>query len=200
MFRLGRMMAAAVAGVSLIVPLMPSTALALARLVDPAVTLEVKAVKGSGCLHDSSVTTDVPDKTAFSVSFSQFKATGPGFKNCNVQIKVGIPAGWTYSVYEAFNRGYAVLDRGASGRIMMNSWFTGFPWTLRADQTFKGPYDDFWQTDSAANSLIFAPCGASANLILNTTLRVAGPETSSMELFAQDVRVSTKFLLKWKEC
>ncbi|GAA0442053.1 hypothetical protein Aca07nite_30990 [Actinoplanes capillaceus] len=193
-------MAAAVVGVSLIVPGIPSAVQARARLEDPMVTLEVKAVKGSGCPKYSSVTTGVPDKSAFSVSFSQFKATGPGYKNCNVQIKVGIPAGWTYSVYEVFNRGYAVLDKGASGRIMMNSWFTGIPWTLRADQTFNGPYDDFWQTNSAADAQIFAPCDASTNLILNTTLRVAGPATSSMELFAQDVRVSTKFFLKWKQC
>jgi uncharacterized protein DUF4360 len=197
MFRLRRMMAAVV-GAVLIVPLIPSAA--QARVLDPAVTLQVAAVNGSGCPANSSVTTEVPDKTAFSVSFSQFKATGGTYKNCNVTIKVGIPAGWTYSVYEVVNRGYGVLDKGASGRILMNSWFTGFPWTLRADHTFNGPYDDFWQTDSTASALIFAPCGASANLILNDTLRVTGPTTSSMELFAQDARVSTTFFLKWKQC
>jgi hypothetical protein len=197
MFRLKRMMAAAV-GAALIVPLIPSAA--QARLIDPVVTLQVLAVNGSGCPANSSVATDVPDKTAFSVSFSQFKATGGSYKNCNLTIKVGIPAGWTYSVYEVVNRGYGVLEKGASGRILMNSWFTGFPWTLRADQTFNGPYDDFWQTDSTASMLAFAPCGASANLILNDTLRVTGPATSSMELFAQDARVSTTFYLKWKQC
>lgn len=200
MFRLRRMMTAAVVGVSLVGLLIPSAAQAHARLADPVVTLQVMAVNGSGCPADSSVTTDVPDKTAFSVSFSQFKATGGTYKNCNVTIKVGIPAGWTYSVYEVINRGYGVLDKGASGRMMMNSWFTGFPWTLRADQTFNGPYDDFWQTDSSASAMAFAPCNASTNLILNNTLRVAGPATSSMELFAQDARVSTTFLLKWKQC
>jgi hypothetical protein len=197
MFRLRRLMAAVV-GAALIVPLAPSAA--QARLADLAVTLQVVAVNGSGCPANSSVTTDVPDKTAFSVSFSEFKATGGSYKNCTLTIKVGIPAGWTYSVYEVVNRGYGVLDKAASGRILMNSWFTGFPWTLRADQTFNGPYDDFWQTDSTASALTFAPCGASANLILNDTLRVTGPATSSMELFAQDARVSTTFLLHWKQC
>ncbi|MFC3988251.1 DUF4360 domain-containing protein [Actinoplanes siamensis] len=195
------MMAAAALGVSLIVSLIPSAqAHARARVVDPVVTLKVKGANGSGCPASSSVTTGVPDNTAFSVSFSQFKVTGGSYKNCNVVIEVSIPAGWTYSVYEVINRGYGVLGNSASGRITMNSWFTGFPWTLRADQTVKGPYDDFWQTDSTASAQIFAPCGASANLILNTTLRVAGPTTSSMELFAQDARVSTTFLLKWKNC
>jgi hypothetical protein len=199
MFRLRRMMTA-VAGAALIVPLIPSAAQAQEQLTDPAVTLKVLSVLGSGCPADSSATTHVSDKTAFSVSFSQFKASGGSYKNCSLTIAVGIPAGWTYSVYEVVNRGYGVLDKGASGRIQMTSWFTGFPWTLRADQTFNGPYDDFWQTDSTASALIFAPCGASTNLRLNNTLRVAGPATSSMELFAQDARVSTTFFLKWKQC
>lgn len=193
-------MAAAVAGVSLIAPLISSPAQARTRLDDPVVTLDVLNTSGDGCPKDSSVTTRVPDKTAFSLSFSQFKVAGGSYKTCRVYINVDIPAGWTYSVYEVSNRGYGVLDAGASGRIQMNSWFTGFPWTLKADSTVKGPYDDFWQTDSVANALIYAPCGASTNLTLNTTLRVSGPSTSSMELFAQDARVSTTFLLKWKQC
>jgi hypothetical protein len=200
MFRLRRMMTAAV-GAALILPLIPSAAQAQERLTDPAVTLKVLAVNGSGCPVNSSVTTHVSDMTAFSVSFSQFKAVGgSSFKNCNIIVAVRVPAGWTYSVYEVINRGYGVLDKGASGRIQMNSWFTGFRWTLRADQTFNGPYDDFWQTDSTASALIFAPCDASTNLHLNSTLRVVGPATSSMELFAQDARVSTTFFLKWKQC
>lgn len=195
-----RRMTTAVAGAALIVPLIPSPVQAQQRLADPAVTLEVVGANGSGCPPGSSVVTGVPDKTAFSVSFSQFKVTGGSYKNCMLTIAVGIPAGWTYSVYEVVNRGYGVLENGASGRILMTSWFTGFRWTLRADQTFNGPYDDFWQTNSTADALIFAPCGASTNLILNDTLRVSGPATSSMELFAQDARVSTTFYLKWKQC
>lgn len=94
----------------------------------------------------------------------------------------------------------AVLDDGAFDRILMNSWFTGCPWMLRADQTYRGPFDDSWQTTSAAGSLTYAPCGASTNLILNNTLRGAGPASSSMELSAQDARASTIFRLKWKQC
>jgi hypothetical protein len=52
----------------------------------------------------------------------------------------------------------------------------------------------------AAGSLTYAACGASTNLILNNTLRVAGPASSSMELSAQDARASTIFRLRWKQC
>jgi Domain of unknown function (DUF4360) len=201
MSRLKRMMAA-VLGTSLLVPLVPSAAQAMtrARVDEPVVKVHVIKVNGSGCPTDSSVVTGVPDETAFTVSFSQFRAYGGGYKNCVVSIDVSVPAGWTYAVYEVDNRGWGVLDQGASGRLVMSSWFTGFPWTLKADQTFKGPLDDFWQTTSTADSLTYSPCGASANLLLNNTLRVTGPATSSMELFAQDLRVSTVFRLKLKQC
>jgi len=191
---------AAVVGMALLAPLVPSAAQATARLATPYVTLHIESVNGSGCPNGSSVGTSVPDDTAFTVSFSQFRVNGGNYKSCVVSINVAVPAGWTYAVYQVNNRGYGVLDAGASGRIIMNSWFTGFPWTLRADQTFRGPYDDFWQTTSNAGSLTYAPCGASANLTLNNTLRVAGPSTSSMELFAQDLRVSTIFHLQWRQC
>jgi hypothetical protein len=191
---------AAVIGMSLLMPLAPSAAQATARAATPYVTLRVASVMGSGCPNGSSVVTGVPDDKAFTVSFSQFRVNGGTYKNCVVSINVSVPAGWTYAVYEVNNRGFGVLDAGATGKLVMNSWFTGFPWTLRADQTFRGPYDDFWQTTSKAGSLTYAPCGAVANLTLNNTLRVAGPATSSMELFAQDARVSTIFRLDWKQC
>jgi hypothetical protein len=191
---------AAVAGMALIAPLAPSAAQATARATVPYVTLHVVGVNGSGCPSGSSVVTDVPDQTAFTVSFSQFRVNGGNYKSCLVSISVAVPAGWTYAVYEVDNRGFGVLDAGASGRLVMSSWFTGFPFTLKADQTFRGPFDDFWQTTSVASALSYSPCGASANLSLNNTLRVAGPATSSMELFAQDMRVSTVFHLRWRQC
>lgn len=195
-----RRIAAAAVGISLFALCAPSTADAATPQADPVVTLQVMGTNGSGCPSGSTVVTDVPDQTAFTLSFSQFKVYGGDYKNCVVVVNVMVPPGWTYAVYEVDNRGYGVLDAKATGRLVMNSWFTGFPWTLKADQTFKGPFDNFWQTTSVADQLIYAPCNASFNLTLNDTLRVTGTNTSSMELFAQDMRVSTIFHLKWKRC
>jgi len=199
MSRYRRLVAAAL-GASLLALLIPSAAAARAPVADPVVTVQVMSVNGSGCPAGSSVATSVPDQTAFTLSFSQFKVYGGDYKNCVVVVNVAVPSGWTYAVYEVDNRGYEVLGAGASARIVMNSWFTGYPWTLKADQTYTGPYDDFWQTTSTAGSLTFAPCNASYNLTINDTLRVTGPSTSSMELFAKDLRVSTIFHLQWKRC
>lgn len=199
MSRYRRLVAAAL-GASLLLLLTPSVAAARAPATDPVVTVQVKSVNGSGCPAGSSVTTNVPDQTAFTISFSQFRVEGGMNKTCVVTVNVAVPAGWTYAVYEVDNRGFGVLDARASGRIVMDSWFTGYKWTLNADQTFTGPYDGYWQTTSTADSAIFAPCNASFNLTIADTLRVKGPSTSSMELFAKDLRVSTIFYLKWMRC
>jgi hypothetical protein len=191
---------AAIVGAALLAVLIPSAAQARGPVADPVVTLKVQSVNGSGCPTGSSVTTNVPDQTAFTVSFSQFKVGGGEYRNCVLIVNVAVPAGWTYAVYRVDNRGYGALDRGATGRILTTTWFTGFPWTLKIDQSFTGPFDDFWQAGAEAPNVTYAPCGASYNLTLNDTLRVTGPPTSSMELFAQDVRVSTIFYLRWKTC
>jgi hypothetical protein len=126
MSRYRRLVAAAL-GASLLVLLAPSAAAARAPLADPVVTVQVMSVNGSGCPAGSSVTTNVPDLTAFTISFSQFKVQGGNYKNCVVIVNVAVPSGWTYAVYEVDNRGYGFLGVGASARIVMNPWFTGYP-------------------------------------------------------------------------
>jgi len=190
-------MIAAVIAVALFVPFASSAA--AARAADPVVTLRILSANGSGCPAGSSVSATVPSQEAFTVSYSQFKVLGGDYKNCLLTMQVTPPAGWTYAVYSVDNRGYAILDAGARARIQNNSWFTGFSWTLTTDGTINGPYDDFWQTTNAG-PLLFAPCNRSANLNINSTVRVSGPNTSSMELFATDVRASIIYHLQWRRC
>lgn len=191
-----RIMIAAVIGTVLNLPLVSPAAAAAA---DPVVTLRILSANGSGCPAGSSVSATVPSQEAFTVSYSQFKVVGGDYKNCLVTIQVTAPKGWTYAVYSVDNRGYGVLDEGARARIQNNSWFTGFSWTLTTNSIVNGPYDDFWQTTDIG-PLLFAPCNRSVNLNNNSTVRVAGPTTSSMELFASDVRASIVYHLKWRRC
>lgn len=195
-----RLMIAAVVGMVLSLPLVsPALPAAAAPAADPVVTLRILSANGSGCPTGSSVAATVPSQEAFTISYSQFKVLGGDYKNCLVTIQVTAPKGWTYAVYSVDNRGFGLLDGGARARIQNNSWFTGFSWTLTADSTVNGPYDDFWQTTNLG-PLLFAPCNRSVNLNNNTTVRVAGPTTSSMELFASDVRSSIVYHLQWRRC
>jgi hypothetical protein len=195
-----RLRIAAIVGVSLLLALAtPAVPAAAARVVDPVVTLRILSANGSGCPAGSSVTATVPSQEAFTVSFSQFQVLGGNYKNCVVTMQVTAPPGWTYAVYSVDNRGFGVLDEGARARVQNNSWFTGYSWTLTVDGTVNGPYDDFWQTTNTG-PLLFAPCNRSFNLNINSTVRVVGPTTSSMELFATDVRASIIYHMQWKRC
>ena len=195
-----RLMIAAVIGMALLVPLAsPAAPAAAAPAADPVVRLRILSTNGGGCPAGSSVSATVPSQEAFTVSYSQFKVFGGDYKSCLLTIQVTAPRGWTYAVYSVDNRGYGVLDERARARIQNNSWFTGFSWTLTTDSTVNGPYDDFWQTTNIG-PLLFAPCNRSVNLNINSTVRVAGPNTSSMELFATDVRASIIYPLQWRRC
>jgi hypothetical protein len=195
-----RLMIAVVAGLSLLLPFASfATPAAAAPAADPVVTLKILSSNGAGCPAGSSVSATVPSQEAFTVSYSQFRVLGGDYKNCLVTMQVTAPPGWTYAVYSVDNRGYGVLDEGARARIQNNSWFTGFSWTLTSDGSVTGPFDDFWQTTNSG-PLLFAPCNRSFNLNINSTLRVVGPATSSMELFATDVRASIIYHLQWKRC
>lgn len=184
---------------SLLVPLAPTAASAAATAPEPVVTAQVVSVNGSGCPSGTSAVANVPSQEAFTLSYSQFRVAGGDYKSCVVAMNVAAPAGWTYAIYQVDNRGYGILADGSSAKVQTNSWFTGFPWTMTINKTVYGPLDDFWQT-STAGDLVFAPCNRSFNLNITNVLRVYGPSSNSMELFAQDVRASIIFHLQWRQC
>lgn len=195
-------LAAAAAAVSLLVSLVPAAAAhAATTTAEPQVKVTLMAANGSGCPFGSAYAVPVEDGTAFTLTYSEFMATGSSFKNCLAIVRVDVPSGWTYAIYQVINRGFALLDSGASGRMQMNSWFTNFPWTLTETKVIDGPYNDFWQTINAAGALTWAPCGGAAyNLNVNNTVSVKGTDASSMAFFATDIGASTIFRLQFRQC
>lgn len=202
MFRL-RLMAAAAVGMSLLMPFAPSTAnAAAAQTATPAanITLQVMSAFGSGCPTGTTDAVSTADNTAFSLAYSQFRVYGGDYKNCRVVVRVAVPRGWTYAVYSVINRVTPDLAVGASARLQMNAWFTGYPWNASADNSINGPRTSLWTTVSAPAILTYAPCNESFDLNVNNTLRISGPSASSAELIDTDLRVSTVFNLVWKQC
>src|SRR5512142_3478570 len=129
-----RLMAAAAIGMSMLASLVPSPAHAVTTpwsVPPPHVTVALQAANGSGCPVGSTSVVNAPSGEAFTLLYSMFLANGGQFKNCQVVVKVGVPAGWTYAIYEVDNRGYALLDETAIGSFQMTSYFTGYPGTVK---------------------------------------------------------------------
>ncbi|MCT9091802.1 DUF4360 domain-containing protein [Streptomyces sp. ASQP_92] len=178
------------------------------------IVIEVATVNGSGCPLGTAAVAVAPDNTAFTVTYSQYMAqVGAGSKptdfrkNCQLNLIVHVPSGFTYAVASADYRGYAHLERGANAVQKASYYFQGSPDTASRTHPFNGPYDDNWQaTDSTDwGQLVWAPCGVKRNFNINTELRVnagtSDPKTNSfMAMDSTDGDIQTIYHLAWKEC
>ncbi|MFF2043541.1 DUF4360 domain-containing protein [Kitasatospora sp. NPDC058170] len=179
------------------------------------IVIDVATVNGSGCPAGTAAVAVSPDNTAFTVTYSQYVAqVGVGSKptdfrkNCQLNLNVHVPQGFTYAIASADYRGFAHLEKGASAVQKANYYFQGSPQTASLSHQFTGRLDDSWQaTDSVAvAALVWAPCGELRNFNINTELRVsAGTSdqtrtTSFMTMDSTDGSINTVYHLAWRQC
>jgi hypothetical protein len=179
------------------------------------IVIEVVTVNGSGCPAGTAAIAVSPDNTAFTVTYSQYLAqVGVGAsptdfrKNCQLNVLVHVPQGFTYAIAEADYRGFASLAGGASAVERANYYFQGQPQTAFISHTIKGAYEDDWQmtdtTDLAA--LVFHPCGMLRSLNINTELRAnvgtSNPKTTTsfIAMDSTDGSIRTVYHFHWKHC
>ena len=179
------------------------------------IAIDVVTVNGSGCPAGTAAVAVSPDNTAFTVTYSDYLAqVGVGAaptdfrKNCQLNLLVHVPQGFTYAIAEADYRGFAALAAGATALQRANYYFQGTSPTAFVSHPFFGPMVDDWlnvdTTDVAA--LVYAPCGVQRNLNVNTELRVnAGTSdpsktTSWITMDSTDGSVETVYHFSWKTC
>lgn len=178
------------------------------------IVIELATVNGSGCREGTAQVAVAPDNTAFTVTYSEYLAqVGPGApptgfrKNCQLNLRVHVPSGFTYAIVQADYRGFASLQRGASGQERAGYYFQGMPQTTQRTHQFGGPLEDNWQTTDRTEyaDLVWAPCGEQRNFNINTELRVnagtsAPGTTSFMAMDSTDASVNTLYHLAWQVC
>ncbi|MFC5800848.1 DUF4360 domain-containing protein [Streptomyces formicae] len=199
---------------SLLVAGTPGTASAGIVAPPDKIVIEVATVNGSGCKQGTAAVAVSPDNTAFTVTYSDYLAQVGGDsaptdsrKNCQLNLIVHVPQGFTYAVASADYRGYASLQQGATAVQKASYYFQGSPDTAARNHPFNGPYDTNWQaTDETEwGQLVWAPCGVKRNFNINTELRVmagtSGPsQTSFITMDSTDGEINTVYRLAWKEC
>lgn len=177
------------------------------------ITIDIVSIIGSGCLPGSAVISVSPDKTAFTVTYSNYMAKAGGGagsidrKNCQIGLNVHVPQGVTYAVASADYRGFASLGKGATALQQASYYFQGMPQTARASHGFAGPFEDNWQASDSTDvaALVYAPCGEQRYLNINTELRVNrgthSPDTSSfITMDSTDGNINTLYHFAWKQC
>ncbi|MFH9083347.1 DUF4360 domain-containing protein [Streptomyces sp. NPDC017673] len=178
------------------------------------IVIDVATVNGSGCPAGTAAVAVSPDNTAFTVTYSAYLAQAGGNsdptafrRNCQLNLVVHVPQGFTYAIASADYRGFASLQRGATGTQKASYYFQGSSNTVPRTHPFNGPYNDDWQATDSTDwaQLVWAPCGVLRNFNINTELRVnagttAADKVSFMTMDSTDGDISTVYHLAWKEC
>jgi hypothetical protein len=179
------------------------------------IVIDLVTVNGSGCPAGTAAIAVSPDNTAFTVTYSNYMAligvgstTTDWRKNCQLNIVVHVPQGFTYAVSQVDYRGFASLASGASAIERANYYFQGQTQTVYSSHTFAGPFGDDWQTTDNVDmaALVYAPCGVLRNLNINTELRtMAGTSspattTSFISMDSTDGAINTVYHFSWAQC
>jgi hypothetical protein len=168
---------------------------------------------GSGCPPGSADVRIAPDGTAFRLLFdSDFIAeTGPGIsltesrKNCQVNVTIHIPQGFTFAIASVDYRGSADIPSGASGLEKATYFFQGQAGQVSSTHTLNGPFHGDWHFRDQADvaTLVFAPCGADVAVNINAQVRLT-PGTSTddsfMRMDSERGRLDNLFHFSWKRC
>lgn len=141
--------------------------------------IDVVTVNGSGCpAGDADVKTD---GRTFTIGYHTFLARAGGGsspldmrKNCQLNLRVTVPEGYTYGLARTTYEGYAHLQAGATALNRVSTYLQGSSATATVTHPFTGPFSDDWQTYYRPNSaeIQWSPCGSPRNININAEVRV----------------------------
>lgn len=168
---------------------------------------------GSGCPAGSVATNTSPDRQAFTVLFDQYIAeVGPGVpfnqkrKNCQLNVDLDFPGGWSYSIVTVDYRGYVALEQGVKGTQQSSYYFQGQGSTGTLKTPMFGPIDQNYQIRDTLGlqALVWSPCGAQRSLNINSQLILdnsARPSAHGL-LTNDSIDFQSKLIygIQWQRC
>jgi hypothetical protein len=189
-------------------------ALSTAARADAPAYVRVRniAYAGTGCPAGSVAEDISPDQQAFTLLFDQYVAqTGPGVPfvqkrmNCQLNIDLDFPAGWSYSLFSVDTRGYVDLDPGVTALEQSSYYFQGSAQTATMTTNMTGPLDKDYalHDDLAVSALVWSPCGAERALNINTQVRANSFNPNANGLITVDSidgQFKLIYGLKWQRC
>lgn len=198
------------AGASLVLTL--SAAAAFADAPDN-VTINNIVYAGSGCPAGSVAQNVSQDASAFTLMFDDYMAeVGPGVPffagrvNCQLNIDLSYPSGWSFTVISIDTRGFVELDPGVTALQQSSYYFQGQDGSAVMSSNAVGPIDtDYDLTDSlTSDALVWSPCGEQRSLNIDTEVRANnfGNPTGNGLITTDSIdgQVTTVFAIQWQRC
>lgn len=172
---------------------------------------------GTGCPIGTASVSLSPDQKAVSILFDQYAIEAGGStgrsldrKSCNLSIPVQIPQGYSISIFQIDYRGFNSLPWGARSQFNVEYFFNyggSYPQTrgIRSSKSFSGPQSsDYGLTDQlGVEALIWTPCGAQANLRVNTSMMVttnSRREQAMSTVDSADISAGIVYHVQWRRC
>ncbi|KDR84683.1 hypothetical protein GALMADRAFT_133925 [Galerina marginata CBS 339.88] len=180
----------------------------------PGFNITSLGVNGSGCPPGTAYYLLNVDRTAVTVTFSQYYAEGgPGIaisqnrKNCQLTFGVSVPPGFTYGIATVDYRGYYQLDSQVTASQQSIYYFQGVLTQATARSDLVGPVDgkDYTYRDTFdLVSTVLAPCGVSSVLNIQSDLRVSNAKNTKGSGYiatdSVDTQLTTTFNFQWQTC
>ncbi|KAJ3269051.1 hypothetical protein HDV01_001920 [Terramyces sp. JEL0728] len=166
---------------------------------------------GTGCPAGtvSSIMSD--DATTFTMLMSSFVASsGPGTKitdarkNCQINLNLSYPSGFSYSIASVEYRGYVSIPAGVTATQEATYYISGQSQQVSSKNVFSTPTDqDYENTDTIAlAAVVWSPCGAVLPGNINTQVRLSGDLTQPAEITVDSVdgTVQQIYGIQWRTC
>ncbi|KAG8752213.1 hypothetical protein FRC14_007232 [Serendipita sp. 396] len=173
-------------------------------------------VNGSGCPLGTAYSALNPERTAVTVTFSNFYASaGPNIaitqnrKNCEITLTVHIPDGFSFGIAAVDYRGYYQLDDKVTAIQQAIYHFQGILQQATAHSTVTGPVsgnDYTYHDEFDLFAATLSPCGADTVLSINSSLRVdnsanrEGAGYISTDSIDTHLDLKQTFALTWFKC
>jgi hypothetical protein len=168
---------------------------------------------GTGCPAGTVAENLSADFRALTLLFDSFVAeVGPyvsrseARKNCQLNIDLDYPQGWSYALASVEYRGYVSLDTNVSAAHSTAYYHSGKPTQATLQTNLRGPISkDFQLSDQfGLASYVWSPCDARRSLNLNTQIRIDNSRnrhgSGLMTLEYLRSGASHRYGLVWKRC
>lgn len=191
---------------------LPVSAAAASEVRPPGrITMRLVTANGTGCPLGTTTVAPFADNQGFTVTYGAYTAQAGGGvspvenrKNCQLAVEAQVPQGFTYAIAEVTYRGFLQLESQATGLQKASYYFAGDPATAEVQRGFRGPVVDNFTVTHQAESYVWAPCGTTRNININSEIRVASraphAPTSIVTMDSTDASVSTVYQFSWKRC
>ncbi|KAJ3368558.1 hypothetical protein HDU91_000470 [Kappamyces sp. JEL0680] len=169
---------------------------------------------GSGCPQGSAAVVLSDDRQTFTVIYDKFIAfSGTGStvkdtrKNCQLNVGLSYPQGWSYTVITVDYRGYAQLPAQVTAVQKAIYYFSGDQEQTASQRVIPENYvgDYVFRDTLLSSAVVWSPCGANANINIDASVRLVGTaaalaQGAQVTVDSTDGKFKQVFGIQWQQC